>query len=285
MRMRILGVTALLLLSSVAQAQEKTRPVSLLLENFYDTTAQGTNFRLRWFRAEVDVTPKLKLTGGSIHRGTRHNLDENHLQWTEGNTVVRVGRFRTGFGLSDWDTGFYLGFPSFAQFRSRTYGALRLIGTQTGADVRTPLGDGELQVGIVDLAPQRYEILSPDPSYTQARYQRSVGPVVVGVNTLTNGHRDNLYLLDYQWAVPQTRVLGEVLTGRAGGKVTRGAATTLLYRLPRQSATTLTSRVEQGQRTLLGVKQTLSPEVMLQGTSDLKSNWRVQLFTSLSARF
>lgn len=272
-----LGLTS----ARMAGAQTPGPRVSGVLEFYFWAYQEDgqveTDQRARWLSVNGTISKGLGFTAGQLAMKGFTLLDETCLEIGGDDGRLRVGRFRPAFGIFSWDDNWYGPLPHAPVARSASLGnGLIQARLDSGAQVSGGRGSLQYQVGIVDDASNRYQIMPKRPNHLVSRLQTDKGNVILGFNSLVSmanagpgGTR--LFGLDWRWTVPQIQVRGEVFGGRYRGGNISAYYADLYYHPIGLYRTTFALRAEAaagrqgaGQLYTIGARQVLSKALALQ---------------------
>jgi len=261
-------VLAGILLAGVTVAPAQVR-VSGTLESYFIARNDigGFGHRVTWGELNVRFNSNLKATVSMTELPASDMLDEAYIAAESDRGMVRAGRMRTAFGLSDWSELYYNGFNHIPMIASNTLTpGVRLMRDDTGVETTVSLGDTQLQVAAIDTRSTTYQLAPREFRHGAVRAQRTIAGALVGFNALKSFNDTNdVYGVDVRWSVPHFLVKGEAMQGQ-GGDSAKGYSLDVAYRPPRLSRTQLVARTERLERPsrgdfslhTLGLRQILS---------------------------
>ncbi|MEJ5251956.1 MAG: hypothetical protein HPY54_05730 [Chthonomonadetes bacterium] len=278
-------ILALGVASSVLCQQEGPK-VSGVLEYYFRALQNGghlrTDQRAEWLNIKVQLRPELRLVGGTVKIGNRARiLDESYLEWGQGHTLWRMGRFRSAFGHSDWSARYYDGFVRLPIMRTAPLAGYSRIFLLTrldaGLDLRTSTSNAEYSIGCIDASTSSYQIMPQTIDHVVARIQTDWNSLLIGVNALAGlrspaGQHTRLFLLDGIWSVPQWQMIAEIMTGEALGGRASGYHLDIFWHPVQTPRTTFHVRTEwlkldsmptEASLHTAGIKHFLTPNLVL----------------------
>jgi len=244
--MRRCVVTGLALAGAcVAQAQVS---VSGTFETYFMTRNDvgGFGHRLTWGELNVRFNSNLKATVSMTESPTSDSLDEAYVAAESDFGILRVGRIRTAFGLSDWSELFYNGFNHIPMVMINTLApGVRLMRDDTGAEGTFSVGQTQFQVAVVDTQSAKYQWSPKELRHASLRAQQSILGALVGFDVLKSfDATKDVYGLDVRWGFPHFLVKGEAMQGQ-GADNAMGYSLDVAYRPPRLSRTQVVARTER----------------------------------------
>jgi hypothetical protein len=277
-RLTALPLLALGILTSATACADRI-PAYFIAENFmWASRAQnGVYHKLSWLYGEVSLRPDLKLVGSYLDfpqsSGPYRTLDEAFVEWQPAGYVVRAGRIRPRIGFGDWSELMYSPINSFPLARTQPMSANASVpGFSSGVDILGGPANVQVQLGLVELKPDDWQIAPRHLNVAVARVQVSVGEALVGINAMgkIRGNTDGSQIggLDLLWAKEGWQVRGELFKGIGKGPTGQGAHLDVSYRPKGLHRTQLAVRADHyrnlaGDSVLLntlGVRQILSKE-------------------------
>ena len=319
--------------TSYCAADPITVPLSGTLENYFvaanagskDTVARSMSY----LTAQALLTSSLSVTVGALNYGdsdvlnyepsgtisygatgtpqygNRTVLDENYVQMDSGDTRLRVGRFRSEFGFSEWSDQYYLGFIEPPLIRYDYIGPnLSLTRVDSGLEWQQTSGPTQVTMALIDAKSGGYQLLPESLNHADIRVQRLVGSFILGANGLidTDGS-NNAYGVDARWTSPHWQVRGEYDRGSSAKPVASGYYVDVLFHPAGLLRTTFVGRAEgvynvqglwdstpfgmwsvSGHQYTIGVKQILNPTFTAElsrfygdGEARTAPDWALQL--------
>jgi hypothetical protein len=223
-------------------------PVSGTVETFFVASSPKKGFvhRLSWAELNGRLRDNVKATLSLTELPNMRMLDEACLAFEAGPNMVRAGRIRTAFGLSDWSELYYNGFNHLPLIRLfPVVGGLNLLRSDSGIEITTSTGTVQVQAALIDTDPSRFQVLPHRMRHATARLQTAVGPAIIGANVLTGlSGDDRVFGLDFRWATTRFLLRGETLHGSGPGPTSSGYYLDLAYRIPKATRTQLVGRSE-----------------------------------------
>lgn len=245
MRKRLIAVGLALAGCAVAPAQVQ---VDTVLETYFlaSEDARGFAHALSWGEMRVRFNPQFKATFSYTQMPTRKTYDEVCLTFEAGPQIVRVGRFRTAFGYSDWSELFYNGFNHRPLVRTLPIvDGLRLNRDDSGVEVTFGGPKVQVQAAVIDPEVTAYQLGPTRLRAGSVRVQGEVGEALVALNALSYFGDDRLvYGVDARWATPRLQVRFEGFAGAGGTFNAAGYNLDGAYRLPGLTRTQLVARTE-----------------------------------------
>lgn len=306
MRSMCLGCLGLSL-AALCQADQKI-PAYFVAESFFAASREhdGLYHKLSWLYGEMSIRPDLKLVGSYLDfpqaGGPYRTLDEAFAEWRPRDYVVRMGRLRPRIGFGDWSELMYGPIIHFPLARTQPMGTNAAVpGFSSGFDVLGGTADVQVQAGLVQLRPDRWQIAPRHLDTGVARVQVSVGDAMLGANVmgkLRDSAGSQVGGLDLQWGRDGWLVRGELFRGIGSGPKGSGGHLDVMYRPKSFHRTQLAVRTDQYQSLTgqssslltLGVRQILSKELVATlnyswGTdapqTDLLRGWRLRVMTAI----
>lgn len=286
--MKILMTSVILALgvASSVLCQPQEPKASGVLEYYFRALQNGsrvrTDQRAEWLNIKVQLRPEVRLVGGTVKSGNGDRiLDESYLEWDQGRTLWRMGRFRSAFGHSDWSARAYDGFVRLPIMRTAPLAGYSQIFLLTrldaGFDLRTSTRNAEYSIGCVDASTSNYQIMPQKIDHVVARIQTDWENLLIGVNTLVKlrpptGQHTRLFLLDGIWSVPQWQLIAELMTGEALGSRASGYHLDIFWHPVQTPRTTFQVRTEwlkldsiptEASLHTAGIKHFLTPNLVL----------------------
>lgn len=276
MNARVAGVLGCVLVASLCAAQDSD--LHMTLENYWlaQASTRGLGERLAWIQFTDDFTPHFAVTNTYLLMPSRDLLDETFVKYTNGVTQVRGGRFRSGFGISDWSDFYYNAIISMPLVRfNRLQPYLGLTRFDTGLDVRSIAGPIEYQVGLIDVGSTSWQWAPKNTTYGVARLQTHFGALIVGSSVLGriagSGSDDDTeaYGLDFRWTADHLQLRGELVRLHSDDGWSGGYYVDAFFRPPglyrtqvgfrTQAVNSLNGAVSQEQT--IGVRQIVTPNL------------------------
>ncbi|HWA83911.1 MAG TPA: hypothetical protein VG820_10775 [Fimbriimonadaceae bacterium] len=223
MNAKVAGVLGCVAAACICAAQDSD--LHMTFENYWlaQPSTRGLGERLCWIQLTDDFTPHLSVTNTYLLMPSRDLLDETYVKYTSGLTEVRAGRFRSGFGISEWSDYYYnaiIALPIVRFNRLQPY--LGLTRFDTGLDVRSIVGPVEYQVGMVDTDSGAWQWAPKNPDFGVARLQTHFGALIVGASALGRvaGSKDEddteAYGVDFRWTADHLQMRGELVRLHSG---------------------------------------------------------------------
>ncbi|MHB8637502.1 MAG: hypothetical protein ACYC96_13620 [Fimbriimonadaceae bacterium] len=266
-------------LSVFAAAHAQVTQETTLESYFLDTAAhQGPYHYITWGQTNVRFNNEFKATLSGLTSGGRNSFDEACLSIENNSAIVRIGRFKTAFGFSNWSENFYNGFNHLALVRLAPLAdGLTLTRDDAGAEL-TFGGPGlQVQTAIVDTAPGPAQLGPKRADHASLRLQTNQGDFIIGLDLLASlvGTTD-IVGLDARWTAPRVLVRGELMAGRGAIQSSWGYYVDAAYRIPKLTRTQAVIRLESvdygendqayseaavADLTTVGLRQVVSPNL------------------------
>lgn len=237
------------------------------LETYFQTRQRirGLYEPMSWGELRLRANSALKATLSTTQTGKFRTLDEACVDLEKGPDMMRLGRFRTRFGFSDWSELFYNGFNRLPLLRvTPIVDRLRLMRDDAGAEFDFGGPNVQAQVAVIDTSTSDAQIQPVRARAATARVEHAFGALILGLNGLANTTTDQKVIgLDARWSMPTLIVRAEAMKGLGGTKNGSGAYIDASYRIPSLLRTHLVGRIdhfedESGGRTnlnTLGIRQ------------------------------
>lgn len=265
-------VVAFGMLGAVSASARAQVQVSTTLETYFMTRddVRGAGHRLSWGETSVRFNPNVAGKLSFTERPDMRMLDEAYVSAESGLSMLRVGRFRTAFGFSDWSDLFYNGFNHSPLVRvNGLVDGLRLNRDDTGLETTVAKGRWQAQIGLIDTRSSLFQVGPKEIRHGSLRLQTDVGGVLIAVDALKdlNEVRD-VYGVDFRWGIPHWVIRAEAMKG-VGDRTSWGYYLDAAYRpngMPRTQIVARTERLSHETRGDLslhtvGVRQVVWPEL------------------------
>lgn len=239
----VVGIAGAVWTASPAQVR-----VGTVLETYFMNSEDAWGFAhaLSWGEMTVRFDPRLKATLSYTQMPTRKTYDEMCLSYESGPQIVRVGRFRTAFGFSDWSELFYNGFNHRPLVRSLPIvDGLRLNRDDFGVEVTFGGPQLQVQAAVIDSEVTPYQIATPYFRAGTVRLQTSMGEALIGLDALSYFEDDRMvYGIDARWSTPRLQVRAEGFASAGGKFNASGYNIDGAYRIPKMPRTQVVARTE-----------------------------------------
>ncbi len=270
-------VAAAVALAGSAGAQE---PVSSTFESYFTANrgTAGASHYLSWDETTAKLDGRTRFTFSYEEMKGKRTFDEFCARFDLKQGMLRLGRIRTEFGLSDWSELLYNGFNHLPLIKIADMGdGLRLVRDDSGLEYTCGTPDLQLQAALMDSDLSTQQILPKRLDHSSLRLQTNRGQVILGLDYLSAlRNSSKVYGLDLRWATPHTLVRGEFMRGDSEEGPSSGYYVDAEYRLPGLPRSQLVGRTEMvseySSRTFLhtvGLRQVVSPTI----TVNLNYGW------------
>ncbi len=198
---------------------------------------KGVHADFRWATMSDRFSPCWSFVTGFMQEWGWQWMDETYLSYEGGPLGLRLGRFRSAFGLSTWSDMHYTPIIALPMVRAYIDAApgVPLYRLDRGAELTGGTPKVEYHLALVDSDESDWNVAPKTINTGIGGLQWSGEHLIVGLHGLVkkavdDGRQAEIADLDFRWTAPRLIVRGELVTGVQGGSGCRGFYVDAFYR-------------------------------------------------------